>query len=148
LLYGSPMTAEEDQYREVAEALRQAVGRFVRVTRAQADTLPPIRAEVLGQLERDGPQTIAALATRRGVRHQTMSRMVGDLEQLGLVARAPNPADARGFVISIAVGGQAALETDRAARRDWLARAIADRLGAKDRQAVADIPRLLTELIS
>jgi DNA-binding MarR family transcriptional regulator len=64
------------------------VGRFVRATRANADVLPPTRAEVLAQLERDGPCSIAELAARRGVRHQTMSRMVADLEQLDLVARA------------------------------------------------------------
>lgn len=131
----------------MAEALRQAVGRFVRATRANADVLPPTRAEVLAQLERDGPCTIAELAARRGVRHQTMSRMVADLEQLDLVARAANPADARGFVISLAGAGRAALDADRAARRDWLARAITERLDEDERTALADVPRLLAKLV-
>ncbi|MFC5927940.1 MarR family winged helix-turn-helix transcriptional regulator [Micromonospora vulcania] len=119
----------------------------MRSTRTETKTLLTPRAEVLGQLVRNGPQTIAELAARRGVRHQTMSRMVGDLEQLGLADRAPNPADARGFVISLTEAGQAAVDADRAARRDWLAQAIALRLDEDDREALAHIPQLLTKLV-
>src|SRR4051794_22727609 len=102
---------------DVAEELRVAIGRFVRAARAHADTLPPARAEAMGYLSREGPQTIARLAERHGVRHQSMSRIVGELESLGYVARAATPTDARGFAISLPAAGAAALDAARAARR-------------------------------
>ncbi|GLY92327.1 MarR family winged helix-turn-helix transcriptional regulator [Actinoallomurus iriomotensis] len=139
-------TQGETSYRQLAEELRQAVGRFVRATRARTDTLPPMRAEALGQLDREGPQTIAQLAAGRGVRHQSMSRMVAELEDLGLIEKIANPADGRGFVISLSPTGRAALDTDRAARRDHLAAAIAENLDDAERRALAAVPDLLAKL--
>lgn len=131
---------------DLAEELRQAIGRFVRVIRTGADTLPPTRADALGYLGREGPLTIAALAARRGVKHQSMSRTVSELEALGHVAREPNPADARGFVITLTPAGEAALDTDRRARRDWVAAAIGTRLTPAERQMLRAVPLLLDRL--
>ncbi|GAB3959520.1 hypothetical protein GCM10027614_79170 [Micromonospora vulcania] len=39
------------------------------------------------------------------------------------------------------------MDADRAARRDWLAQAIALRLDEDDREALAHIPQLLTKLV-
>ncbi|WP_305788229.1 MarR family winged helix-turn-helix transcriptional regulator [Symbioplanes lichenis] len=131
---------------DIAEQLRLAVGRFVRTTRAQADTLPPARAEPLGVLHRDGPLTIAALAARRGVKHQSMSRTVGDLEALGLVRREPDPGDGRAYLITLTAAGVAALDADRRARREWLAHAIATRLSPAERELLNAVPALLDRL--
>lgn len=131
---------------DIAEELRQAVGRFVRATRAHADTLPPTRADTMGYLSREGPLTIAQLAARRGVRHQSMSRAVGELEAMGFVRRAVNPGDARGFVLTLTAAGAAALDADRAARRDWVAAAIASRLTPAERLVLAAVPALLDRL--
>ena len=131
---------------DIAEELRVAIGRFVRATRAHADTLPPARAGAMGYLSREGPQTIAWLAARHGVRHQSMSRIVGELESLGYVARTANPADARGFVISLTAAGEAALEADRTARRAWVARAIETRLTPAERAVLLGVPALLDRL--
>jgi DNA-binding MarR family transcriptional regulator len=131
---------------ELADELRRAVGRFVRVVRDGTDTLPPTRADALGYLSREGPRTIAALAARRGVKHQSMSRTVAELEALGYVAREPNPADARGFVITLTPTGEAALETDRQARRDRVATAISTRLTPAERQMLRAVPLLLDRL--
>ncbi|MEV6344422.1 MarR family transcriptional regulator [Actinoplanes sp. NPDC051851] len=131
---------------DLAEELRQAIGRFVRTTRAHADTLPAAQAETLGHLDRDGAQTIAELANRRGVKHQSMSRTVGELEALAFVSRAPNPADGRGFVITLTDGGAEALATDRASRRDWVADAIATRLTPDEQRLLTAVPDLLNRL--
>jgi DNA-binding MarR family transcriptional regulator len=131
---------------ELAERLRQAIGRFVRTTRASADTLPPTRSEVLGLLQREGPQTIAELASHRRVKHQSMSRSVGELEALGLVARAPSPSDGRAFVITLTDAGAVTLEADRAARRRLMADAITTGLTPAEREMLHAVPALLDRL--
>ncbi|MEU8665094.1 MarR family winged helix-turn-helix transcriptional regulator [Actinoplanes philippinensis] len=140
------MTSTTEADEELAERLRQAIGRFVRATRAHADTLPPTRSEVLGVLRREGPCTIARLAGRRGVRHQSMSRTVGELELLGLVGREPSPDDGRAVVITLTEAGVAALEADRLARRRVMAEAIATRLSAAEREVLDAVPMLLDRL--
>ncbi|GAA0442117.1 MarR family transcriptional regulator [Actinoplanes capillaceus] len=131
---------------ELAERLRQSIGRFVRTTRAGADTLPPTRAEALGVLLREGPQTIAQLAARRGVKHQSMSRTVGELEALGMVGRAASPDDGRAVVITLTEAGTAALESDRVARRRLMADAITTRLSPAEREMLNVVPLLLDRL--
>lgn len=130
----------------LAEELRDAVGRFVRAVRADADTLPPARATTLAHLDRHGDRTIAQLASARGVRHQGMSRTVAELEALGQVGRRPNPLDRRGWVIGLTDAGRAALERDRVARRDLVAERIASELDAEDRRLLAAVPALLRRL--
>ncbi|GGB23493.1 MarR family transcriptional regulator [Flexivirga endophytica] len=140
------MSRAQDADRELAEQLRTAIGRLVRATRAQTDTLPRARAELLGQLDRDGPRTIAQLAAGRNVRHQAISRAVKDVEALGLVERRPDPNDARAQLIRITAAGAIVLTRDRAARRDLLATAIGERLDDAERRALQQVPRLLAKL--
>lgn len=132
--------------RELAENLRVAISRLVRAVRAQSAGLPRAHTEALAQLDADGAQTIAQLAIRRGVRHQGMSRAVAELEQNGFVSRAPNPADRRGFVISLTEQGRAALERGRDVRRDVLARAIAERLDGEEQELLRRVPDLLRRI--
>lgn len=132
--------------RQLAEELRLAVGHLVRSTRTQADELTRSHAETLAQLERQDGQTIARLAADRGVRHQAMSRTIGELERLQLVGREQDKADARAFLIRITARGRTALERDRGARRDLLAQAIAG-LDEEDKELLAAVPALLRKLV-
>ena len=104
----------------LAERVRTSVGRFVRATRSHADALPPPLAATLGLLDREGDASTASLAQRRGVRHQSQSRTVKDLEALGYIARREDPQDRRGFLVTLTQQGLAALDRDRRARRDWV----------------------------
>ena len=136
------MTPDED----VAERLRQAIGRFVRVTRVQADTMPATQAAALGALDREGPQTIAALAAGRSVKHQSMSRTVAELDALGLISREADPADGRVSVITLTAAGAEALAADRRSRRHWVAGAIATQLTPAERDMLHAVPALLDRL--
>lgn len=140
------MASDPDE--EIAERLRQSVGRFVRRVRTQADTLPPTRAEALSTLQREGPQTIAQLAAHRGVKHQSMSRTVAELEALDLVGREASPDDRRAFLITLTEAGAAALEANRLARRHWVAEAIGTRLTPAEREVLNAVPTLLDRLSS
>ncbi len=146
--YSSSMTEENTDaaIAELSEELRTAIGTFVRATRSRSDSLPQSRAETLGYLERSGPQSMRELAVSRGVSHQTVSRMVRELEQLGFVSRSSNPDDARGFFINISAVGESALNADRNARRDRIGAAIAEVLSTDDRHKLQQLPEMLNRL--
>jgi DNA-binding MarR family transcriptional regulator len=115
----APFTLED------ANALRHAIGDSVRAIR-RSETTPEGQIEVLGFLARDGEQSIAALARLRRVRHQTMRVTVAELEAQGLVVRAPDPADARGVLLTLTPAGQAVIDELRI-RRSARILAAADR---------------------
>lgn len=130
---------------ELAEGLRAAIGRLVRAART-ADLLPQGEAAVLGGLDRDGPQTTADLAQRRGVRHQTVAKTVKELSARGLVRAEPHPSDGRKLLLHLSEAGRARLAEDRGRRADWLAAAIAGELTAAERRQLADCVPLLGRL--
>lgn len=130
----------------LAERVRTSVGRFVRATRSHADALPPPLAATLGLLDREGDASTASLAQRRGVRHQSQSRTVKDLEALGYIARREDPQDRRGFLVTLTQQGLAALDRDRRARRDWVAQAIDTLLSPDEQAQLSALTQLLDRL--
>jgi DNA-binding MarR family transcriptional regulator len=130
----------------LAERLRESIGRFVRATRTHADSLTGPHSATLGLLSREGDATIATLAQRRGVRHQSASRTVLELQDLGHVRRRPDPADGRAILIALTEAGQRAVDDDRRARRDQIAGAITDTLDADERKRLEALPDLLDKL--
>ena len=70
-----------------------------------------------------GPLAVGALARRMGVSQQAASKAAAELERLGYVERAPDPADARVRRLALSARGRAAVEAGRAARA-----AVADEL--------------------
>ncbi|MEZ4239345.1 MAG: MarR family transcriptional regulator [Myxococcota bacterium] len=61
--------------------------------------------------------TIGELAERLGVTQQAASKAVAELEGLGYVARAADPADSRVRRVSLTARGWDAVERARGARR-------------------------------
>ena len=61
---------------------------------------------LLGVLEREGPQSIAALATHLLLDGSTVTRQVATMEELGLVAKAPHPQDGRSTLIQATAQGR------------------------------------------
>lgn len=106
---------------------------------------PLTQAAVLGRLDREGEQSIGALAAHESVRPQSMSQTICELEAEGLVQRRPDASDARRTQVSITAGGRAALDADRAAREGWLGEAIA-RLSDEEQQTLQEAVELLSRL--
>ncbi|WBO20878.1 MarR family winged helix-turn-helix transcriptional regulator [Sphingomonas abietis] len=133
----------------LAHRLRRIVGKLKRRLREQADVgdLTPSQTSVLLRLEKDGPATTSGLARLEGMRPQSMGAVVAALESAGLLRGAPDPADRRQTLLSLTDQCRTWISEGRAARQDWLARTIGDRLSPSEQaQLLAAIP-LLEQLV-
>jgi DNA-binding MarR family transcriptional regulator len=135
----------DDPDLSLAEDLRVAVGDFVRRVRAY-DTMPPGQVAVLGHLGRVGALSIADLARREQVKHQSMTRTVNLLAGQGLVALGPAEADRRQVVVMITPSGSDRLNRERQARARVIADALGD-LSEPERAVAARIPAILRKLL-
>jgi DNA-binding MarR family transcriptional regulator len=109
-----------------AEDLRALIGTLRRRLReeARAGDFTPSQIQVLHLLERDGPATVAGLARALDVRPQSMGETLTVLKAAGAVSGAPDPNDGRQTVLSLTPAFRQKVKASRAAREDWLYRAI------------------------
>lgn len=130
----------------LAEDLRVTLGSFVRGVKTQANTPTTSQSETLSLLDRVGPLSVAELADRRNVRHQSMRLVAGQLESEGLVSKAPNPADGRSQLLFITDSGRETLSRARQARTSQIANLIEERLSDKDRRVLEAAIRIIERL--
>jgi DNA-binding MarR family transcriptional regulator len=128
-----------------ANELRRAVGDLVRAVRL-GEGMPEGQIETLGFLVRDGAQSIATLARRRRVRHQSMSATIADLEAQGLIARSADPDDARGTLVELTDAGTEMIGASRLRRSTVVLEAARSALTPGERAALADISGVLDRL--
>ncbi|MFE7748368.1 MarR family winged helix-turn-helix transcriptional regulator [Streptomyces sp. NPDC057428] len=133
----------------VADDLAAVVSRLLRRLRgSSADSLlTPSQRSVLARLQDGGPATTAALARAELVRPQSMRLTLGALESRGFVTRAPDLADGRKSVVSVTEAGSSTLAGVRAAKRSWLAGAIAGELDGEERRTLAEAVELIGRLV-
>ncbi|TPW30586.1 MarR family transcriptional regulator [Martelella alba] len=137
--------AEESLF-SLAENLRRAVGGFVRKVRAEAGTPGSARVETLALLDGFGAMSTSDLARHRGVKHQSMRLVVGELETEGLLIRSPSPSDGRRQLLSLSEEGRLVLEGARASRSEWIAGALAMHLDAEERRVMREAAALLERI--
>ncbi|MFB6816324.1 MarR family winged helix-turn-helix transcriptional regulator [Streptomyces sp. NPDC056347] len=128
--------------RELAVFLRRARANSGEMAREVHPELESAAYGLLVQLESAGPQRATDLAAYFGVGKATMSRQLRALETLGLVAREPDPADGRAFLVHLTAEGLDRYRSVRDARRERYVRKLAD----WDRAEVAELARLLHHL--
>jgi DNA-binding MarR family transcriptional regulator len=115
---------EEEPYRAVEEEFAL----LFRRTRAMSldvarEVHPELEADAYGllaHLDRTGRARVTDLAASIGVGKGTISRQVKALEELGLVRRAPDPADGRAFLLELTDVGGRRFRAARDARRGRL----------------------------
>ena len=133
---------------DVAGELRVVLGKLKRRLRAEAHlgdfTWPQV--QVLIRLEREGPATVSTLARTQGMRPQSMGEILSALKAAGLVSGAPDPADGRQTLLSITAACRRKIKAARAAREDWLFRAIRASLGPAEQVQLAGAVELLKRL--
>ena len=139
------MAAPADDVTPLASDLRVVLGRMIRRLRAE-HRFPMTQGAVLGRLDREGEQSIGALAHAEKVRPQSMSQTLSDLEAEGLVVRQPDATDGRRTLVALTDRGRTALEEDRAVRVGWLAGALAEGFTAEERAVLAQAVVLLDRL--
>ena len=133
----------------LAGELRTALGKLVRRLREE---VPPgdltwSQQKALLRLEREGPATATALAQAEGVRPQSMSATIAALKEAGLVAGTPDPADGRQTVLSLTDACRGEMKRMRAAKEDWLKRAIETQLSTAEQKELAAMLRLIDHLL-
>ena len=101
---------------------------------------------VIRRLERDGPVTVSALAKAESVRHQSMRVTVASLETTGVVSGEPDPADGRQTIVSLTPAFLKILKTGRAAKEDWLFRALQAQLTPREQKDLAAAVESLNRL--
>ncbi|RSD10636.1 MarR family winged helix-turn-helix transcriptional regulator [Amycolatopsis eburnea] len=123
---------------ESAGWLRGVVGQLHRRLRQvdNAGILTPSQSAVLNRLHRAGPATQGELAAAEHVRQQSMAATLGVLDELGYLARTPDPADRRRVVISLSPAGRDTVRGILQHREEWLAQALLDELSPAELDTV------------
>jgi DNA-binding MarR family transcriptional regulator len=132
----------------LATQLERRVARVTQLLRASVRSRSGVAALLtLRRLDDEGPLRITDLAAAELVAQPTMTGIVRRLEQDGLVARTPDPRDARASRIALTDAGRDELAAVRSARAAVL-QARLDRLDDDARAALAAALDPLDQLLS
>jgi DNA-binding MarR family transcriptional regulator len=134
---------------ELAADLRVTIGKLKRRLREQANVgdLTESQAAVLGRLDREGPATVTTLARAEGMRPQSMGAIVSVLEAAGHIVGSPDPDDGRQTILALTPACRDWIKAHRAAREDWLLRAIGKSLSPDEQSALAKAVGLLRRVV-
>ncbi|GAA1158860.1 MarR family transcriptional regulator [Kribbella jejuensis] len=103
-------------------------------------------ASVLSTLERTGPRRLTDLAVSEEVTQPSMTALVTQLAEQGLVERRRDPADARVVLVAITDGGHRRLRELRAEGASTLTDLI-DKLDERDAAALRDAVPAIRRLV-
>jgi len=109
--------------------------------------LKPSQSSVVLRLEKDGAATVSSLARAEGMRPQSMSAIVAPLQERGLIHGAPDPSDGRQTLMSLTPKCLKWLQEGRAARQDWIATTISQKLSVHEQVKLQEALKLLTRLV-
>lgn len=140
--------SEDSRLSALAGDLRVSIGKLTRRLREQrqAGDFTFAQKSVMLRLEREGPATISMLARAESVRPQSMGVTVSSLKTARVVSGRADPTDGRQTIFSLAPVFQRTLKTSRAARKDWLLRALQAQLSSPEREKLATAVALLNRL--
>jgi DNA-binding MarR family transcriptional regulator len=142
-----PVTAERATADELARALREAITRLNRRVRQERPVgdLTFSQLSVLTSLQLAGALTPRELADIERVQPPTMTKIVGKLEDRGLVARTPHPTDRRQVILAATEAGRAVYAQFEQARNEWLAVQLAE-LSPDERDTLAHAAEILQQV--
>jgi DNA-binding MarR family transcriptional regulator len=141
------VTTERATADELARTLRDAITRLnrrVRQARPVGD-LTFSQLSALTSLQLAGALTPRELADVERVQPPTMTKIVGKLEELGLVARTPHPTDRRQVILAPTEQGRTVYAQFERARNEWLAKQLAE-LSPDDRHTLARAAEILQQV--
>ncbi|MBB5059296.1 DNA-binding MarR family transcriptional regulator [Granulicella aggregans] len=103
-----------------AERLRRILSQWVRVTRDQTGTPTTAQLETLWLLDNGGPASIATLADRRSVKHQSMRLVIEQLLIEKTALKKTDPQDRRNQIVSITSKGRSLVRQEQRTRALWI----------------------------
>jgi DNA-binding MarR family transcriptional regulator len=141
-------TSDATRAMALAGELRVIIGRLSRRLREETrpGNLTASQLSAVGRLDRDGPATVTTLARAEGVRPQSMGATISVLEAEGLVSGTPDPADGRQTIYALTAECKRILKVSRAAREDWLFRAIQAKLTSREQEKLDMVVELLRRI--
>ena len=107
----------------LASALRSSIlrlSRQIRFQRADDAELTANQLGVLGTLSKHGPMTIGDLAAHERVKPPSMTRIVSNLEEAGMVRRTPAETDKRQVRVELTPAAGSLILANRRRRDEWL----------------------------
>ena len=144
LSHKEPNQAELPDGADVADAMADFFSTFRRWRRTLiGDASSYSRMRLLCELDRDGPQRMADLASALDVTPRNVTTLVDGLEREGIVRRRPHPTDRRATVIELTDSARGAVE--RSMRHEAAIRELFEKLAPADR---ATLIRLIGDLES
>lgn len=141
------VTTERETADELARVLRDAITRLnrrVRQARPVGD-LTFSQLSALTSLQLAGALTPRELADVERVQPPTMTKIVGKLEDQGLIARTPHPTDRRQVILAPTEQGRAVYAQFERARNEWLASHLAE-LTPDERDTLARAAEILQQV--
>jgi DNA-binding MarR family transcriptional regulator len=139
--------AERVTAEQLAISLREAIMRLnrrLRQARAVGD-LTFSQLSALTSLQLAGALTPRELADTERVQPPTMTKIVGKLEDRGLVARTPHPTDRRQVILAATEEGRAVYAQFEEARNEWLALQLAE-LTPEERDTLERAAQILRQV--
>ncbi len=142
------MKHDDTDAAQCAARLRVAVSFLGRRLRPNGHRtgLSAAKLSVLGQLYRFGPGTPSEVAAREGVKLQTLTRLLAELEAEGWLLREPHATDGRQSVLSLTRPGLKRLADEVHEREAALASVIDAALSADERAQLLAACALLDRL--
>ena len=131
-----------------AASLRRAVSRLHKRVRREGGPqgLAPLALRLLHDIGRAGVESATAIAARDGIRIQSLTRILADLERQNLIARQPDPEDRRRKQIILTPAGKARLAREAAFRDTWLLTAMRELLDPEEMAKVIAAAPLIERL--
>ncbi len=132
---------------ELASLLRPALLRLTRIVRNQRvdESVTLTQLSALFTLRKHGAMSAGELATCERVQPPSMTKVLANLEDRGLVARQVHPTDRRQAIIEITAAGTELLESERRSRDLWLSQRLTT-LTAEERALLQRVVPILDKL--
>jgi len=128
------MTKNHSATQACAGQLRRAVSLLSRPLRPklQHEGIGTAKLSVIGQLRVAGPMTPTELAAREGVKIQSLTRLLAELEAEDWVKRESHPSDGRQSILTLTKSGLALLGSAAKRVETSLAQVLATELTAAE----------------
>lgn len=140
-------TATRPTIPDLAAQLRPSLLRLTRMIRNQrvdmSVTLTQLSA--MATLQKHGPMSAGELAAAERVQPPSMTKVLANLEERGLVRRDAHPTDRRQAIIGITDAGAELLDSERRSRDAWLSQRLTQ-LSADERAVLRSVLPVLDKL--